>query len=135
MLASQYEPGLGFGWPPICDGFLLGGWLGVGLVAFVFASLARFIDDRRTKCEGKLREFFMIVCYSSVPSFLYGVRDSTGGLFKQILIVTVLVWLPTLYLSQKRKSQALKFSDNLQIESVLQLGASKVRGSTRRAPT
>lgn len=103
MLRSQYEPGLSFGWSPICDGFLLAGWAGVGFVAFVFARLARYIDQLRASGDERLRQFFIIVCYSSVPSFFYGMRESMGGLLKQMLIVAVLVWLPTLYLYRSNR--------------------------------
>lgn len=99
MMGIEYQPGLGFGWTPINDGFLLLGWLGIGLVAFVFAMLARSINHLGIK-DGRFREFFMVVFYSSAPFFLYGVRESTGGLLKQLLIMTVLIWLPTLYLAQ-----------------------------------
>jgi hypothetical protein len=108
MLGGGYEPGLGFGWSSICDGFLLLGWLGIGLAAFVFTMLARYIDNLGTK-DGKHREFFVIVVYCSAPFFLYGVRESIGGLIKQLIIMTALIWLPTLYLAQKDDGVRLSF--------------------------
>lgn len=108
MLGSQYEPGLGFGWSPICDGYLLGGLLGVALVAFMFARLARYIDDLRAKGDGRMRDFFVLVGYTSAPFFLYGIRESTGGLIKQMLLLTILIWLPTLFLLQKSKLRTSK---------------------------
>lgn len=101
MMGGEYQPGLGFGWTPICDGYLLLGWLGIGLVAFVFAWLARSINDLGTR-DGRNREFFVIVFYCSAPYFLYGVRESIGGLIKQLLIMSALTWLPTFYLAQKQ---------------------------------
>jgi len=108
MLGSGYEPGLGFGWSPICDGFLLLGWLGIGIVAFVFTMIARYIDNLGTK-SGKYGEFFVIVIYCSAPFFLIGMRGTLGGLIKQLIIMTALIWLPTLYLAQKDDGVRLSF--------------------------
>lgn len=108
MMGGEYQPGLGFGWSQICDGYLLLGWLGIGLVALVFAWLARSINNLGSK-GGRHREFFVIVYYCSAPYFLYGVRESIGGLIKQLLIMSALTWLPTFYLAQKRNWRAYKF--------------------------
>lgn len=105
MLGSQYQPGMGFGWSPICEGFLLAGWVGVILVAFVFARLARYVDDLKNNGGGKLQELSIIVSYSCAPLFLYAIRESMGGLVKQLLLVTLFVWMPTFLLTKKRKLQ------------------------------
>lgn len=118
MLGSGYQPGLGFGWSSICDGFLLLGWLGIGLVAFVYAVLARYIDNLRTK-GGKYEEVFMIVVYCSAPFFLFGMREMLGGLIKQMIIMTALIWLPTLYLAQKEEGVRLRFWPRRRHESNL----------------
>lgn len=102
MMGSSYEPGLGFGWSPICDGFLLGGYVGVVIVAFAFIGIARGIDRLAAKL-GHSREFFVMVMYSSTPIFLYGVRESLGGLIKQLLVMTVVLWLPTYYFAKRRR--------------------------------
>lgn len=101
MLGKQYMPGMGFGWSLLLDGFLLAGWLGIALVAFVTATLARYVQRLGTERAGRLREFFIVVCYSSAPTFLYAMRESEGGLLKQLLVVSVVVWLPTFYLYRK----------------------------------
>ena len=108
MLGIDYQPGLGFGWSSICDGFLLLGWLGIALVAFVNAMLARYIDNLGTK-DRRYGEFFMIVVYCSAPLFLFSFRQSLGGLIKQMLIMAVLIWLPTFYLAQKDDGVRLSF--------------------------
>jgi len=102
MMGYDYEPGLGLGWSPICDGFLLGGYVGVALGALAFVGIARGIDKLAAK-PGPSREFFVMVMYSSTPFFVYGVRESLGGLIKQLLVMTLLVWLPTYYFAQRKR--------------------------------
>lgn len=109
MLGVEYDLGMGFGWSPICDGYLLLGWLGIGLVALVFALLARYISDLGTEAEGRHGEFFTIVAYCSAPFFLFSVRGSMGGLIKQLLIITVFLWLPTFFLANIRRWRAIRF--------------------------
>jgi hypothetical protein len=102
MIGSGYMQGLGFGWPLICDGFLLLGWPGVGLFSTIVALLARYVEDGRARMSEKSRDFLNVVCYSFTPFALYSIRESMGGLVKAILVMAVLIWLPTWFLASKR---------------------------------
>lgn len=105
MLGSSYQPGMGFGWSPLCEGYLLAGWFGIAAVAFVLAMVARSIDALRDRMQGKLRELSMIVAYSCVPLLFLASRESTGALVKQLVLTGVFVWSPTwLLLARKRGS-------------------------------
>lgn len=95
MLGSSYQPGMGFGWSPLCEGYLLASWLGIAIVAFVLAMAARWIDGLRDRTQGKLRELSMIVAYSCVPLLFLSNRESMGALVKQLVFAGVFVWLPT----------------------------------------
>jgi hypothetical protein len=112
MMGYSYEPGLGFGWSPICDGFLLGGYVGVALVAAAFVGIARSMDKLAAK-PGPSREFFVMVMYSSTPFLLYGMRESLGGLIKGLLVMVLLVWLPTYYfVNRKRRVRVRMVSES-----------------------
>lgn len=95
MLGSSYQPGMGFGWSPLCEGFLLAGWFGIAVVALVLAMAARSIDGLRDRTQGKWRELSMIVAYACVPLFFLASRESMGALVKQLVFAGVCVWLPT----------------------------------------
>jgi hypothetical protein len=98
MMGINYEPGLGFGWSLLCDGFLAAGWFGVMLIAYCIARLARYISELKTSTRGNLFFFYSMASYTCGPIFLYGIRESAGGLVKALLIMAVLLWLPTLLL-------------------------------------
>lgn len=95
MLGSSYQPGMGFGWSPLCEGYLLAGWFGIAVVAFVLTMAARSIDGLRDRTQGRLRELSMIVAYACVPLFFLASRESLGALVKQLVFAGVFVWLPT----------------------------------------
>jgi hypothetical protein len=95
MLGSSYQPGMGFGWSPLCEGYLLANWFGIAVVAFVLAMVARSIDGLRDRTQGKLRELSMIVAYSCVPLLFLVSRESMGALVKHLVFAGVFVWLPT----------------------------------------
>jgi hypothetical protein len=93
MMGAAYEPGLGFGWSLLCDGYLVAGWLGVVLVGYGVARLARHIVDLKLiGAPGRL-PLYSIIAYTSSPLFFYGVRESTAGLVKAILIMGFLLWI------------------------------------------
>lgn len=94
MMGGAYEPGLGFGWSLLCDGYLLGAWLGVVLVGYGVARLARYIVDRKLIGVPGHLPLYSIMAYTSSPLFFYGVRESVGGLVKALLIMGILLWLP-----------------------------------------
>ncbi len=106
MLGSSYQPGMGFGWSPLCEGYLLASWLGIVIVAFLLAVAARWIDGLRDRTQGQFRELSMIVAYSCVPLLFLSNRESTGALVKQLVFAGVFVWLPTwLLLARKGRSR------------------------------
>lgn len=105
MMGGNYEPGLGFGWSLLCDGFLVGGWLGILLVAYCVAKLAQYISDLKTSGRGCQIFFYSMVAYTCSPIFVMGFRESVGGLVKALLIMTVLLWMPTLMLARAGKSR------------------------------
>lgn len=107
MLGNQYQPGMGFGWSPLCEGFLLAGWVGIFLIAFVLAKLAWYIDNLRRNAGGRLRELAIIVTYSCAPMFFLANRESLGALVKQLLLVAVCVWLPTFLLTNKSNGRSM----------------------------
>jgi len=100
MLGSRYFAGHGFGWSLLCDGFLFAGWLGVLLVAYAVAMLAKYIGDIKRNVSGELWFLFAIIGYSCGPLFFYGVRESLGGLIKALLLMSVLMWLPSILLAR-----------------------------------
>ncbi len=103
MMGTRYEPGLGFGWSLLCDGYLVAAWLGVVLVGYGVARLARYIADLKlVGAVGRL-PLYSIIAYTSSPLFLYGVRESTAGLVKAVLIMGVLLWLPVLLVGMGRR--------------------------------
>lgn len=103
MMGVAYEPGLGFGWSLLCDGYLVAAWLGVVLVGYGVARLARYISDRKLIGAAERLPLYSIMAYTSSPLFLYGVRESTGGLIKAVLIMGVLLWLPVLIVGMGRR--------------------------------
>lgn len=103
MMGTAYEPGLGFGWSLLCDGYLVGAWLGVALMGYGVARLARYIADRKLVGAAERLPLYSIMMYTSSPLFFYGVRESTGGLVKAVLIMGVLLWLPVLIVGMGRR--------------------------------
>lgn len=103
MMGTAYESGLGFGWSLLCDGYLVAAWLGVALVGYGVARLARHIVDLQLIGSPSRLPFYSIMAYTSSPLFFYGVRESTGGLVKAVLIMAVLLWVPVLVLGMGRR--------------------------------
>jgi hypothetical protein len=103
MMGDAYEPGLGFGWSLLCDGYLVAAWLGVALVSYGVARLARYFVDRKMIGAAGRLPLYSIMAYTSSPLFFYGVRESTAGLVKAVLIMGVLLWLPVLIVGMGRR--------------------------------
>ncbi|CAH2032346.1 O-antigen polysaccharide polymerase Wzy [Trichlorobacter ammonificans] len=95
MIGSGYAKGLGFGWPLICDGFLLFGWIGIGLFSGIVSLLARFVETGHSRMTETSKILLKIICFSLTPFALYSIRESMGGLIKALVVMSVLVWLPT----------------------------------------
>lgn len=105
MMGSSYEPGLGFGWSLLCDGYLLADWLGVIIVSYGVSRLARYIAD--LKFAGWQPFVFTVAGYTAAPLFFYGTRESAAGLVKALLVMAVVLWVPTILLMTLKKLKIL----------------------------
>jgi preprotein translocase subunit SecG len=105
MMGSSYEPGLGFGWSLLCDGYLLAGWLGVIVVGYGVSRLARYLTD--LKFAGRQPFISAVMGYTAAPLFFYGVRESAAGLVKALLVMAVVLWVPTILLMTLKKLKIL----------------------------
>jgi len=103
MMGSAYEPGLGFGWSLLCDGYLVAGWLGVVLMGYGVARLASLIVDSKLIGATRWLPFYSMMMYTASPLFFYGVRESIGGLIKALLIMGCMLWAPIWLLVFRRR--------------------------------
>lgn len=104
MAGVTYEYGQGFGWSVLLDTYLLAGYTGVLIGGFLLGNISQAIDFWRVHKTSSILYSLFTNCIA--PIFLLFFRESIAGGVKGLLIISLVVFLPTILVANyKGKNQ------------------------------